>query len=87
MPAIIWEKRYGMLRRRISWLKIYISQELYIIKDNFKENWTDGYYVQKDHLHTLFNDLSTVDIPKIAVIVSSETNLLQAEIKNIDYIF
>jgi two-component system sensor histidine kinase YesM len=64
---------------------IYFARTIYN-KDNFKEIGLMVIMFKKDHLHTLFNDLSTVDIPKIAV-VSSENELIASRDQSIDYIF
>lgn len=64
---------------------IYFARTIYN-KDNFKEIGLMVIMFKKDHLQTLFNDLSTVDIPKIAII-SSENELIASRDQSIDYIF
>ena len=64
---------------------VYFARTIYN-KDNFREIGLMVIMFKKDHLLTLFNDLSTVDIPKIAVI-SSGNELIASRDQSIDYLF
>ncbi len=64
---------------------VYFARTIYN-KDNFREIGLMVIMFKKDHLLTLFNDLSTVDIPKIAVI-SSANEVIASRDQSIDYLF
>ncbi len=64
---------------------VYFARTIYN-KDNFREIGLMVIMFKKDYLITAFNDLSTVDIPKIAVI-SSQNELIASRDQNIDYLF
>ncbi len=64
---------------------VYFARTIYN-KDNFREIGLMVIMFKKDYLITAFNDLSSVDIPKIAVI-SSQNKLIASRDQNIDYLF
>ena len=64
---------------------VYFARTIYN-KDNFREIGLMVIMFKKDHLLTLFNDLSTVDIPKIAVITSGN-ELIASRDQSMDYLF